>query len=108
MLFCDTPQGSKFSNRGVGEKDIDSPLGLDGLIESVKVGQFGNVALNAGNVAADCLHGLIKFLLATARDEDVGALSDEEFCRSQSYARRTAGDDSHFSLQPAHRRSSCR
>ena len=78
----DTSQGSKLSNPGVGENDIDSPLRLDGLIESVKVGQFGNVALNAGNVAADCLHGLIKFLLATARDEDVGALFDEEFCRS--------------------------
>src|SRR6266404_3856235 len=108
MLFGDTSQGSKFSNPGVGENDIDPPLGLDGLIETVKVGQFGNVALNAGNVAADYLHGLIKFLLATAHDEDVGPLSDEEFCRSKPYARRTAGDDSHFSLQLTHGRYSCR
>src|SRR5882672_7666840 len=99
MLFGDTSQGSKFSNPGVSEDDIDSPLRLDGLIESVKVGQFGNVALNAGNVAADCLHGLIEFLLAPARDEDAGTLSDEEFCRSQPYPRRAAGDDCHFSLQ---------
>src|SRR5712671_2282850 len=102
MRFGDTSQGSKFSNPGVSENDIDSPLRLDGLIESVKVGQFGNVALNAGNVAADCLDGLIKFLLATARDEDVGPLSDEEFCRSKPYARRTAGDDCRFSFQLAH------
>src|SRR2546426_12047019 len=54
MLLGDTSQGSKFSNPGVGENDFDSPLRLDGLIEPVKVGQFGNVALNAGNVAADC------------------------------------------------------
>src|ERR1700722_1164136 len=108
MLFCNTLQGSKFSNPGVGENDIDSPLRLDGLIESVKVGQFGNVALNAGNIAADCLDGLIKFLLAAARDEDVGPLSDEKFCRCKPYARRTAGDNSHFSLQSAHSRSSFR
>src|ERR1700686_159461 len=106
MLFCDTSEGSELSNPGVGEKDIDSPLPLHGLIESVKIGQFGNVALNAGNVAADCLHGLIKFLLATARDEDVGPLSDEEFCRSKPYTRRTAGDDCRFSFQLAHGRYS--
>src|SRR5229473_5107141 len=104
MLFCDTSQGSKFSKPGVGEDNIDSPLRLDGLIESVKVGQFDNVALNAGNVAADCLHGLIKLLLATARDEDVGALSDEELCPSKPYARRTAGDDCRFSRQLTHGR----
>src|SRR5437016_13368261 len=79
MLFGDTSQGSKFSNPGVGENDIDSPLRLDGLIESVKVGQFGNVALNAGNVAADCLDGRIKFLLATARDEDVAPSLTKSF-----------------------------
>src|SRR6478672_516248 len=79
MLFGDTSQGSKFSNPGVSENDIDS---------------------------ADCLDGLIKFLLATARDEDVGPLSDEEFCRSKPYARRTAGDDCRFSFQLAHGRYS--
>src|SRR6266436_4446489 len=109
MLFCDTSQGSKFSNAGVSENDVDLPLyPTDGVVETIQVGQFGNVSLNARNVAADCPHGLIKLLLATARDEDIGALSDEEFCRSKPYARRTAGDDSHFSLQLAHGRCSCR
>src|ERR1700733_3285666 len=106
MLFCDTSQGGKFSNPGVGEYDVDSPLRHDGLIESVKVGEVGNVALNAGDVAADRLDGLIKFLLATARDEDVGPLSDEEFCRGKPYARGTAGDDCRFSFQLAHGRYS--
>jgi hypothetical protein len=42
--------------------------------------QFGNISLNAGNIAADFLHGLIELLLATARDEDVSTFSDEELC----------------------------
>src|SRR6202790_2765108 len=84
MLFGDGPKGNKFANAGVGENNIDSPLHLrDGLVETIKVGRIGNVSLNARNVAADCLYGLVEFLLATARDEDVGALFDEKFCRSQ-------------------------
>src|SRR5882762_8567705 len=106
MLFRDASQGSKFSNAGVGENDIDPPLHPDGLIETIKVGQFGNVSLNASHVAADCLHGLIKLLLATACDENVGALFDKELCRSQPDPRRAAGDDCYFSLQLPHLRSS--
>src|ERR1700674_1511003 len=56
MLLGDNPKGNKFANAGVGENNIDSPLRVrDGLVETIKVGQFGNVSLNAGNVAADCL-----------------------------------------------------
>src|SRR6266478_4963728 len=107
MLFCDTSQGSKFSNAGVSENDVDLPLyPTDGVVETIQVGQFGNVSLNARNVAADCPHGLIKLLLPTAHDEDIGTLSDEELCRSQPYPRRAAGDDRHFALQFAHGSSS--
>ena len=89
-------------------EDVTAPLSdlANGNTKTIKVGKLGNVALNAGNVAADCLDGLIKFLLATARDEDVGPLSDEEFCRSKPYARRTAGDDCRFSFQLVHGRYS--
>src|SRR6267378_3305833 len=84
MLFGDGSKGNKFANAGVGENNIDSCLHVrDGLVKTIKVGQFGNVALNAGNVAADCLHGLVEFLLSTARDEDIGALFDEQFSSSQ-------------------------
>jgi hypothetical protein len=31
-------------------------------------------------LAADCFHGLIEFILTTARDEDVSTFSDEELC----------------------------
>src|SRR6266403_1398434 len=80
MLFGDGPKGNKFGNAGVGENDIDSPLHFRyGLVKAIKVGQFGNVALNARNVAAECLHGLVEFLVSAARDEDKGALFDESF-----------------------------
>src|SRR5258707_1274369 len=109
MLFGDGPEGNKFANTGVGENNIDSPLHLgDDLVETIKVGQFGNVSLNARNVAADCLYGLVELLLATARDEDVGALFDEKSCRSQPNPFRAPGDDCYFPLQLltfGHRRS---
>src|SRR5437899_9399313 len=85
MLFADCPKGNKFANAGVGENNIDSPLRLsDGLVKTIKIGQFGKVSLHARNVAPNCLHGLVEFLLAAARDEDVSALFDKKLCRSQS------------------------
>src|ERR1700675_3050913 len=94
MLFCDGPKGNKFANAGVGENNIDSPLHFrNGLVKTVKVGQFGNVALNARNIAPDRLHGLVEFLLAAARDEDIGALFDEKLCRSQPNSFGAAGDN---------------
>src|SRR5207253_9515465 len=84
MLFGDGPKGNKFANAGVGENNIDSPLHLrDDLVKTIKVSQLGNIALNSRNVGADCLHGLVEFLLAAARDEDIGTLFDEKFSSSQ-------------------------
>src|ERR1700719_1904474 len=107
MLFGDGPKGNKFANTSVGENNIDSPLHLgDGLVKTIKVGQFGNVSLNARNVAADCLHGLVKFLRATASDEDIGTLFDEKLCRSQPNPFCPAGDDSGLAFELfGHRRS---
>src|SRR6267378_3980378 len=94
MLFGDGPKGNKFTNAGIGENNIDSPLHFsDGLVKTIKVSQLGNVSLNSRNVGADCLHGLVEFLLAAARDEDMGTLFDEELCRSQSNPFCAAGDD---------------
>jgi hypothetical protein len=86
------PSCSTFSDSGIGENHIDSPPRRDGLVETIKVGQFGDVSLNAGNVAADCLHGLVELLLTAACDEDVGTLSYEELCRSQPYSCRATGN----------------
>ena len=65
------PKGANSATPALAKTMSIRPFTLDGLVETIKVGQFGNVSLNASNVAADCLHGLVKFLLATARDEDV-------------------------------------
>src|SRR5712691_2433344 len=94
MLFGDGPKGNKFAKAGVGENNIDLVLHLrDNLVKTIKVSQLGNVSLNSRNVGADCLHGLIEFLLAAARDEDIGTLFDEKFCRSQTNPFCPAGDD---------------
>ena len=109
MFFGDGPKWNKVGNAGVGENNIDSPLHLrDGLVKSIEVSQFGNVSLNSRNVGADCLHGLIKLLLAAPRDEDERALIYEKLCGSQPNPFRAPGDDGHFSLQLAHGRSSSR
>src|ERR1700730_9368353 len=84
VLFGDGPKGNKIANAGVGENNIDSPFHLsDGLVKTIKVSQLGNVSLNSRNVRADCLHGLVEFLLAARHDEDIGTLLDEKFCSSQ-------------------------
>src|SRR6267154_4386637 len=94
MLFGDGPKGNKFANASVGEYDIDSPLHLsDRLVETIKVSQLGSVSLNPITVGTDCLHGFVKFLAATARDEDIGALFDEKLRRSKSNPFCPAGDD---------------
>src|ERR1700693_622807 len=103
MLFGDFTKGSKLTNAGVGENNIDSPFHLtDCLVKTIQIGQFGAVSLNARHVAADCSHGLIELLPAAARDEYIRPLLDEELCCSQPYPLSPAGDDCNFSLQLAH------
>src|SRR5258708_20859058 len=100
MFFGDGPKGNKFANAGVGENNIDSPLHLrDGLVKTIKVSQVGNVSLNSGNVGADCLHGLVKFLLAAAHDEDIVALFDEKFSSRQPNPFCPAGDDAGLAFE---------
>src|SRR5580658_3189539 len=65
----------------------------------IKIAQFGNVPLNTRDIAADCLHGLIEFLFATARDEDIGALSDKKLCRNQSNSLGAASDESDLTFE---------
>src|SRR4029077_14492476 len=72
----------------------------DGLVKTIKVGEVGSVSLNSGNVGGDGIHGLVEFLLAAARDEAIGALFDEKFCRSQANPFCAAGDDSDLAFEP--------
>src|SRR6266404_4060339 len=100
MLFGYGPKGNKFANAGVSENNIDPPLHLrDGLVKTIKVSQLGNVALNSRNVGADCLHGLVEFLLAAAHDEDIGTLFDEKFCCGQPNPFCAAGDDGDLAFE---------
>src|SRR6266403_3894366 len=94
MLFGDGPKGNKFTNAGVGENKIDSAFHLSNrLVKTINVSQLGNVSLNSRNVGADCLHGLVEFLLAAARDEDIRTLFDEKFCSGQPNPFCPASDD---------------
>src|ERR1700691_3858293 len=109
MLLGDFAEWSKFSDAGIGKHDIDSSLGRNGFVETIEVGQFRNVSLNASNIAANCFQGLVKLLLATTRDEDVGALFYKELRCSQPYPGRASSNHCYFALKllrPAHRQSS--
>src|ERR1700692_2923156 len=94
MLFGNGAKGNEFAYASVSENNVDSPLRLGaGLVETIKVGQLRDVALNSRNVGADCLHGLVEFLLATARYKNVRTLSGEKFCRGEPNPFCSAGDD---------------
>src|SRR5271163_1628856 len=100
MLFGDGPKGNKFANASVSKNNIESPLHLgNGLVKTIKVREFGDVTLNARDISADCLHGLVEFFLTAARDEDISTLCDEKFCRSQSNSFCASRDDSHLSFE---------
>jgi hypothetical protein len=73
MLLGDLSQGRKFTEAGVGKSNIDLPLCLDGFEGTIKVGQFGDISLDAANVAADRLQGFVELFLTTTDDEDVSA-----------------------------------
>src|SRR5882724_8511093 len=101
MLFGDGSKGNKFADAGVGKNNIEAAFYLrDCLVETIKVGQQRNVSLNSRHVRADCLHGIVEFLLTTARDEDIRTLFDENLCRSKSNPFCTASDDGGLAFEP--------
>src|SRR5260370_10375314 len=107
MHLGDGPKGNKFANAGIGEYKIDSPLHLgNGLVKTIKVSQLGNISLNARNIAADCLHGLVEFLLAAARDEDIRTLFDKKLRRGESNPFCAAGNDGGLACEPFRHRFS--
>jgi hypothetical protein len=106
MLLGEGCQGSEFADAGIGDQHIDLSLRLHGLVEAIEVRQFGDVSPNACNLTADRLHGFVKFLLAAARYEDVGAFVDETHRCGETYSRGASGNHGHLSLQLAHYRCS--
>jgi hypothetical protein len=98
-FFGDLRDGNEFTDAGVRENNINSPLyRADSLVETIKICQFGGVPLNACDVSADRHHSLVEFPLTAARDEHIYPFIDEELCCSESYAFRAAGDNSNFSI----------
>ena len=100
MFFGDVAEGHEFADAGVGEDNIHSSLHFsDCLIEKVKIGHFGNVALNAGRIGTDCLYGLVELLLAAPCYENISTFIDEQFCSCQSNPFCSAGDDGDLCLR---------
>jgi hypothetical protein len=74
------------------------PIRIDGFVEPIKVSQLGDVSLDAGNIVPNGFRRLVKLLLATARDEAVGAFFDEEFRHSEAYSCGASSNNRRFSL----------
>src|SRR5258707_548477 len=71
---------------------------LHGLVEPIEVLQFGYVALNACNVAADRLDGRFELLLPAPCYEDVGAFIDKSLGGRETYSCGAAGNHGHLAL----------
>jgi hypothetical protein len=76
-----------------------APFRRHGLVETIEVGQSGNVSLNIRDITADRLHGCVELSLTPAHDEDVGTLSYEELCGSQPCPGCATSNHGYFPLQ---------
>src|ERR1700722_1662827 len=75
---------------------------LYGVVQPVKIGEIGNVALQRGNVLADLIDCRIEFALTTAGDKDVCALGNEALRRGETDSAVASRDDGYFSFQFGH------
>src|SRR5258707_5990748 len=95
MLLCDVSQRGKFSNAGVGENNIDSPLHLsDGLVETIKVGQSGNVITGRRRKELDEAVKAIGSNVSGVQGEYIRTLPGEQLRRSQPDSFGAACDES--------------
>src|SRR5271156_1652417 len=99
MPLSDFAERNKFRDTCIGEDDVKFPFCFDGLIKPIEVGHFGNVSLNAGNVATDLLYSRVELFLTAPYDENVGTLLYEKLCCSQPYPGCATGNDRGFSFQ---------
>src|SRR5580704_2573918 len=100
MSFGDFSEGNEFTDAGVGENNIDLSLHFaDCLVEMIKIGHFGNVSPNTGRIGADCLHGLVEFLLAAPCDENISTFIDEPLCSCQPNPFCSPGDDGDLAFE---------
>lgn len=66
--------------------DLVQHFGCGHNRKPVQIGEFGDIALNAGDILSNLLHRLIKFGLSAPGDEDIRALRDESLCCRQTDA----------------------
>jgi hypothetical protein len=105
LRFHNVAEWRKFTEPGVGEQHIDATcLLLYDRVEPIEIRRLRNVALQAGDAAADLLHRGIELALPAARDEHPSALLDEPLRRRQTEAATPPGDDRNLSFQCSHLR----
>jgi hypothetical protein len=91
------------AHAGAGPQHVEAAhLPLDGVVQAVQVVQVGGVALDAGDVAADLLHGLVQGVPAAAGDEDVRSLVDEQLRAGQRHAGGAACDERYLAVKLSH------
>ncbi|SPF34315.1 hypothetical protein SBA4_1480009 [Candidatus Sulfopaludibacter sp. SbA4] len=100
VLFRNSAERRKAPSPRIGDEDINVPFLLFHLfIQAIKIGQVGDVTLNAGDVAPYFLDGLIQFFLAAASNENICAFRDKSFCRCKADAAGAAGNDGCFPFE---------
>ena len=81
-FLVDGSKGRQLSNPGVRENDIElSTIPFDCFVQTVNVGQVGDVARNSRRLLADFGDRRLQRVLASARNEDsVHAFVNEPLC----------------------------
>lgn len=93
MLLRYCAERSKGAAPGIGDQDVNvSFLFFYLSIQTIEIGQIGDVALNAGEIAADFPDGLVQFVLAAACNENIGAFRDKQLGGGEAEAAGSAGD----------------
>jgi hypothetical protein len=97
MLFRYGAERREAPSPGIGDQDINvSFLFFYLSIKTIEIGQIGDVATNAGDIAADFPDGLFQLFLAAPRNEDIGAFRDKQLRRGEAEAAGSAGDNCYF------------
>src|SRR5579862_4013070 len=76
------PSGAKVPPPALATRMSMCPFSFFYLsIQTIEIGQIGDVALNAGDIAGDFPDGLFQFILAAACNENIGAFRDKPLAR---------------------------
>jgi hypothetical protein len=108
MVFGDVLQWQKVAATRIGKQDIDDARLLpDDIVKPVEIGQVGDVASHASDVAANFADRGVKFRLPAACDEDARAFLGEPLRRGKPDAAICAGHHGDLAIQSAHNELLC-